>query len=177
LASQLGEPRAEDPNGVFRSRAIALIGTMAPVLTWMRDLSISIEKIRFALELRGIWKLATRRLLELRNPETGEIDEVRVAGMPENLIYPLQASRRDPGYNTSLDYNKLKTDEPFKQHGFALFYFTATFTRLARSHLQGRAGRRDHARRRAQPAHPGVQPAGLGEFQRHARRSRQDHRR
>ena len=135
LASQLGEQRAEDPNGVFRSRAIALIGTIAPVLTWMRDhkgMSINIEKIRFALELRGIWKLATKRLFESRNPETGEIDEVKVPDMPEDLIYPLQAYLGEiPGYDTSLDYNKQKTDEPFKQHGFALFYFTATFTQLA----------------------------------------------
>ena len=135
LASQLGEQRAEDPNGVFRSRAIALIGTMAPVLTWMRDhkgISINIEKIRFALELRGIWKLATKRVFESRNPETGEIDEVKVPDMPEDLIYPLQAYLGEiPGYDTSLDYNKQKTDEPFKQHGFALFYFTATFTQLA----------------------------------------------
>jgi|HubBroStandDraft_1064217.scaffolds.fasta_scaffold00088_43 intracellular multiplication protein IcmO len=135
LASQLGEQRPEDPNGVFRSRAIALVGTMAPVLTWMRDhkqVPINIEKIRFALELRGIWKLATRRVFELRNPETGEINEVSVPDMPEDLIYPLQAYLGEiPGYDTSLDYNKQKTDEPFKQHGFALFYFTATFTQLA----------------------------------------------
>lgn len=26
-----------DSNGVFRGRAIALIGTLAPVLVWMRD--------------------------------------------------------------------------------------------------------------------------------------------
>src|SRR3984957_8356183 len=73
LASQLGEQRAEDPNGVFRTRAIALVGTMAPVLTWMRDhrgVAINIEKIRFALELRGIWKLATRRIFEMRDNAT-----------------------------------------------------------------------------------------------------------
>src|SRR5271168_5419537 len=65
LASQLGEQRPDDPNGVFRGRAIALIGTIAPVLTWMRDnknIPINIEKIRFALDLRVIWKLATRRV-------------------------------------------------------------------------------------------------------------------
>ena len=135
LASQLGEQRAEDPNGVFRTRAIALVGTMAPVLTWMRDhkgIPINIEKIRFALELRGIWKLATRRIFEIRNTATGTIEDIPVPEMPEDLIYPLQAYLGEiPGYDTSLDYNKQKTDEPFKQHGFALFYFTGTFTQLA----------------------------------------------
>jgi len=37
LASQLGEQQVNDSNGVFRGRAIALIGTMAPVLVYMRD--------------------------------------------------------------------------------------------------------------------------------------------
>lgn len=135
LASQLGEQRAEDPNGVFRSRAIALVGTMAPVLTWMRDnkgVPINIESIRFALELRGIWKLAMRRVFELRNGTTGEVSEIQVPDIPADLIYPLQAYLGEiPGYDTSLDWNKQRTDEPFKQHGFALFYFTATFTQLA----------------------------------------------
>ena len=60
--SQLGEQSAgNDSNGVFRSRAVALIGAVVPVLTWIRDhenIAIDIEKIRDALELRVIWKLA-----------------------------------------------------------------------------------------------------------------------
>ena len=64
VVSQLGEQSAgNDSNGVFRSRAVALIGTVVPVLTWIRDhenIAIDIEKIRDALELRVIWKLAHR---------------------------------------------------------------------------------------------------------------------
>jgi len=135
LASQLGEQRAEDPNGVFRARAIALVGTMAPVLTWMRDnkgIPINIEKIRSALELRSIWKIATRRIFEVRDPETGRVEEIPVPDLPEDLVYPLQAYLGEiPGYDTSLDYNQQKTDKPLEQHGYALFYFTATFTQLA----------------------------------------------
>ena len=37
LVSQLGEAPPNDINGVFRDRAVALIGTLAPVLVWMRD--------------------------------------------------------------------------------------------------------------------------------------------
>jgi intracellular multiplication protein IcmO len=135
LASQLGEQRAEDPNGVFRSRAIALVGTMAPVLVWMRDhkgIPINIEKIRFSLELRSIWMLATLRVFIVRDAVTGRFEEILVPDMPEDLVYPLQAYLGEiPGYDTELPYNKQKTDEPFKQHGFALFYFTQTFTQLA----------------------------------------------
>ena len=132
LASQLGEQRSDDANGVFRGRAIALVGSMAPVLVWMRDhkgVPINIEKIRFALDLACIWTIATKRVFRVRNPETGEVTEIAIPGIPEDLIYPLQAYLGEiPGYDVTLDYNKQKTDEPFKQHGFALFYFTATFT-------------------------------------------------
>jgi intracellular multiplication protein IcmO len=94
LASQLGEQRQEDPNGVFRSRAIALIGTIAPVLVWMRDhkgIPIDIEKIRFALELRSIWTLATLRVFLTRDRNTGQVEEIPVPDMPEDVVYPLQA--------------------------------------------------------------------------------------
>ncbi|WP_145144342.1 type IV secretory system conjugative DNA transfer family protein [Roseomonas gilardii] len=135
LASQLGEQQANDSNGVFRARAIALIGTMAPVLVWMRDhkgVPINIETIRFALELRGIWMLATQRIFCSRNAETGDVIEIPVPEMPEDIIYPASAYLGElPGYDTSVPYNEQKGDEPSKQHGFALFYFTATFTQLA----------------------------------------------
>jgi intracellular multiplication protein IcmO len=93
---------------------------------------INIETIRHALELRGIWMLATQRIFCSRNPETGAIVEIPVPEMPEEIIYPASAYLGElPGYDTSLPYNEQKGDEPSKQHGFALFYFTATFTQLA----------------------------------------------
>jgi intracellular multiplication protein IcmO len=135
LASQLGEQQANDSNGVFRGRAIALIGTMAPVLVYMRDVKgipINIETIRFALELKGIWMLATQKLFLVRDPRTGDVTEIPVPDIPEDLTYPLRAYLGElPGYDISVPYNEQKGEEPSKQHGFALFYFTATFTQLA----------------------------------------------
>ena len=135
LASQLGEQNSADSNGVFRGRAVALIGTMAPVLVYMRDemgISINIERIRFALELKGIWMLATHKRFLVRDAHTGAVSEVAVPDIPEELVYPLQAYLGElPGYDTSVPYNQQKGEEPSKQHGFALFYFTATFTQLA----------------------------------------------
>lgn len=135
LASQLGEQRSEDSNGVFRARAVALIGTIAPVLVWMRDqkgVAINIETIRFALELRSIWTLATHKIFLHRQAIDGEVQEIAVPTMPEDILYPLRAYLGElPGYDTSLPYNQQKGDEPSKQHGFALFYFTATFTQLS----------------------------------------------
>ncbi len=135
LASQLGEQRAEDTNGVFRGRAVALIGTMAPVLVWMRDnrgVTINIEKIRFALELRWIWTLAKNRIFLVRDPTTGLITEIPVPEMSEDIVYPVLAYLGElPGYDISVPYNEQRSDKPSDQHGYALMYFTATFAQMS----------------------------------------------
>jgi len=134
VVSQLGEQSSNDSNGVFRSRAVALIGAVVPVLVWIRDhegISIDIEKIRDALELRVIWKLAVKGLFELRDSTSGKITDVKV-DIPADVAYPLQAYLGEiPGYDTTLDYNKQKSEKPSEQHGYARFYFTAMFTQLA----------------------------------------------
>lgn len=135
LASQLGEAPPNDSNGVFRERAVALIGTIAPVLVWMRErkgIPIDIEKIRFMVELRSIWTLATHKVFLVRDAGTNELCEIPVPDIPVDLIYPLQAYLGEiPGYDVTLPYNMQKTEKPFEQHGYAIFYFTATFTKLA----------------------------------------------
>ena len=135
LVSQLGDFNPSDANGVFRGRAVALLGTMAPVLVWMRDhkgITINIEQIRQSLELRSIWTLATLKQFLIREPGATDPRTIAVPDIPGDLLYPLLAYLGEiPGYNIDLPYNEQKTDEPFKQHGFALFYFTAAFTQLA----------------------------------------------
>ena len=87
LASQLATRQQNDANGVFRDRAVALIGTIAPVLVWLRDhkgIPLNIEVIRFSIELRWIWKLAMEKIVLLRDPETGDVTRAR-------------CQRRDPG--------------------------------------------------------------------------------
>ena len=72
LASQLGDQGQNDANGVFRDRAVALVGTIAPVLVWLRDhkgISLNIEMIRSSIELRWIWKLAMEKIVLLRDPD------------------------------------------------------------------------------------------------------------
>jgi intracellular multiplication protein IcmO len=135
LVSQLGDANPADANGVFRGRAVALLGTMAPVLVWMRDrrgITINIDQIRQSLELRSIWNLAVLKRFLVRDPGATEPRPIPVDDIPGDLLYPLLAYLGEiPGYNIDLPYNEQKTDEPFKQHGFALFYFTAAFTQLA----------------------------------------------
>ena len=87
LASQLGEQAQNDPNGVFRERAVALIGTIAPVLVWLRDhkgVPLNIEVIRFSIELRWIWKLAMEKIALLRDPR-------------QRQCHGARCQRRDPG--------------------------------------------------------------------------------
>ena len=136
LASQLGDQAQNDPNGVFRERAVALIGTITPVLVWLRDhkgIALNIEVIRFSIELRWIWKLAMEKMVLLRNVETGTVTELDVSNdIPEDITWPLRSYLGElPGYDPSMPLDKQKGDEPSKQHGYAQFYFTATFTQLA----------------------------------------------
>ncbi|HJS95985.1 MAG TPA: hypothetical protein VJ741_17110, partial [Solirubrobacteraceae bacterium] len=136
LASQLGDQAQNDPNGVFRERAVALIGTIAPVLVWLRDhkgVPLNIEVIRFSIELRWIWRLAMEKIVLLRDPASGAITELDVSGdIPEDITWPLRSYLGElPGYDPALPLEKQRGDEPSKQHGYAQFYFTATFTQLA----------------------------------------------
>jgi intracellular multiplication protein IcmO len=126
---------AGDPNGVFKAGAIALLGSLAPVLVWLRDnkrVPIDIEKIRFATELRCVATLVAHRKFLVRNPETGEITDVDVADMPEALLYPLRAYLGETGdFDFNLPWNQQKTNEPARQHSFVLLHFRQTFTQLA----------------------------------------------
>ena len=136
LASQLGDTSSNDANGVFRERAVALVGTIAPVLVWLRDhkgVVLNIEVIRFSIELRWIWKLAMEKVALLRDTDTGLLTELDLDGeIPEDITWPLRSYLGElPGFDPTMPLDKQKGDEPSKQHGFAQFYFTATFTQLA----------------------------------------------
>ena len=136
LASQLGEQSPSDANGVFRERAVALIGTISPVLVWLRDhkgIPLNIEVIRFSVELRWIWQLAMQKVALVRNPDTGVERKILLDGeIPEEITWPLRSYLGElPGFDPTMPLDKQKGDEPSKQHGFAQFYFTPTFTQLA----------------------------------------------
>lgn len=126
---------ASDPNGVFKAGAVALLGSLAPVLVWLRDnkrVPIDIEKIRFATELRCVATLVAHRKFLVRNPENGEISDVDVVDMPEALLYPLRAYLGETGdFDFNLPWNQQKTNEPARQHSFVLLHFRQTFTQLA----------------------------------------------
>jgi intracellular multiplication protein IcmO len=107
---------------------------MAPVLVWMRDnkgVALNIDTIRSSFELRCIWKIAMKKNFEVRDPATGEVRDIDVASIDEDIIYPLKAYLGElPAYDITLDWNQQKTEEPSRQHGFAVFYFTRPFELL-----------------------------------------------
>lgn len=136
LASQLGDRNESDPNGVFRERAVALIGTITPVLVWLRDhkgVVLNIDLIRQSIELPWIWKVAMDRIVPLRDPRTGKETLLRVEDeIPEEITSPLRAYLGElPGYDDSLPLDKQKDSKPREQHGYAQFYFTPIFTQLS----------------------------------------------
>jgi intracellular multiplication protein IcmO len=135
LASQLGEKTQDDANGVFRERAVALIASIAPALVWLRDhkdVPLTIDFIRSSIDLPWIWNLAMKKIYSHRDYHTGTEVKVDVSqDIPEDVIWPLKSYLGElPGYDASVPLNKQKGDEPSKQHGFAQFYFTPTFTQL-----------------------------------------------
>ena len=68
----------------------------------------------------------------IRDLDGGEPKRFEVPDIPEALIYPLLAYLGEiPGYNMELPYNQQTSEKPSEQHGYAIFYFTQTFTQLA----------------------------------------------
>lgn len=134
LVSLLGEQGPNDGNGVFRDRAVALVGTVAPVLVWLRDhrgVPLNIDTIRVALELRWIWRMAMERRAGVRDAATGATREVACPDMPDEIVWPLRAYLGElPGYDPNLPLHMQKGEEPSKQHGYAQMYFTQVFQQL-----------------------------------------------
>lgn len=139
---------ANDPNGVFLSRAVALLGALAPVLVWLRDnrnIPIDIEKIRLATELRSVIALALHAKYRLRDPEAGtftEIDLKEEPAIPPAYLFPLQAYLGETGgfdvgsFGKDTSAAKIeealrRSDEPARQHSFAVMHFSQTFTQMA----------------------------------------------
>ncbi|OZB28109.1 MAG: hypothetical protein B7X49_10705, partial [Acidiphilium sp. 34-64-41] len=139
---------ANDPNGVFLSRAVALLGALAPVLVWLRDnrnIPIDIEKIRLATELRSVIALALHSKYRLRDPEAGtftEIDLKEEPAIPPAYLFPLQAYLGETGGFDVGSFGKdssaakieealRRSDEPARQHSFAVMHFSQTFTQMA----------------------------------------------
>ena len=125
LLGRLADIRSVGKGDCPSGRAAGLLNALAPVLVWARDhggVPLDEEVIRFALQLRSIVALATRRIFLHRSPATGGVSELPVREMPEAIVYPLNAYLDGvPGYDASLPFERQRADQAWRQHGMVLF--------------------------------------------------------
>ena len=177
LASQLGSS-GNDTNGVFRERAVALIGTIVPA--WSGYVTIRVWRSTSRLSASR-WSSAGSgssrcKILAARDPTTGKETEIDVRQYPKKSFVrcaPIWASC-PATIRAFLRISRRATN--LQAARFALFDFTATFTSCrCRSEISSsRCPATSTCANRSQPPHPGGQPAGDGGLRRHAGRARQD---
>lgn len=126
LVAQLRSEAACDGSGVFRDRATALAGTIAPVLTWVRDnkaVTLDMRQCRYTLQLGSLCILVTHGVFLARDAETGAVSKVQVPDMPAALIEPVRCYLGEiPGYDTSREWLDQRTNKPLEQHIYTMMY-------------------------------------------------------
>ena len=117
-------------NAVFRSRAVALIGAVAPVLVWVREhkgVRIDLQQSHFAMQMPNLRALATRRVFHLRAPVSHAVSMVPVPDMPDVLIGPLHAYLQGlPGLDGRLAGDQQPDQSP-RMHFRALLVLAHAF--------------------------------------------------
>ena len=113
-------PRFNNP--VWRGRAVALIGCVAPALVWLRDhkgVRLDFEVVRFATDLRWITKAALEGIVLLRDPASGDVTEMDVRGeLPDHVVSPLRCYISEiPGYDPAIPLAQ-QTRPALEQHSF-----------------------------------------------------------
>ena len=118
-------------NGVFRRRAVALIGTVAPVLVWVREhkgVRIDLQQSHFAMQLPNLRDLAARRVFHIRASVSHVVSAIPVPDMPDALIGPLQAYLQGlPGCDGRLPGAEQPSDRPAGMHFRALLILAHAF--------------------------------------------------
>jgi intracellular multiplication protein IcmO len=137
LEALVGHEPIMGESGVFRERAVALMRAIAPVLVWLRDykgVPLNVDVVRSSIELRWMFKLALQQIVLLRDPTTGNLQELDVEGaIPDDLIWPLKGYLGElPGRDPTLAIDTQEGGEPSRQHGYAQLHMTGALYRLAR---------------------------------------------
>ena len=113
-------PRFNSP--VWRGRAVALVGCVAPALVWLRDhkgVRLDFEVVRFATDLRWITKAALEGIVLLRDPASGDVTEMDVRGeLPDHVVSPLRRYLSEiPGYDPAIPLVQ-QARQALEQHSF-----------------------------------------------------------
>ena len=132
LVKAIGDDPVGDGASFFRSRAVALVTAVSPVLVWLRDhkgIQLDGQRCYAALGLREIATLWDRKVALVREPSTGRVQEVQAKDLPADLHRLLGAYLVDlPGYDPAHPSEKQQSDKVEAQHCFALFYLTVSLS-------------------------------------------------
>ncbi len=121
-------PEAEGDNAMWKERAVSLIGTIMPALTWKRDhqdVPLSISSIRKTLELRNVIALSREEALP---PHLKESLKGYLNTLPgyNDAAFNDDGSEKPPGPDTPMvDVNVIS-----QQHGYLTMQFTRSLQSL-----------------------------------------------
>ena len=116
----------------FRRRAVALIGTVAPVLVWVREhkgVRIDLQQSHFAMQMPNLRALAARRVFHARASVSHAVSAIPVPDMPDALIGPLHAYLRGLPHSGGHLAGGQQPDQPARMHFRALLVLAHAFAR------------------------------------------------
>jgi len=121
-------PNAEGDNAMWKERAVALVASLMPVMTWKRDnqeLPMSVSTIRTALNLDAVIRLS-------RDPAVPDHLKAGVKGYLDTLPGYIDAAFDDDGKEKPVgpDNPGADTTTPRQQHGYLAMQFTRSLQSL-----------------------------------------------
>lgn len=121
-------PAAEGDNAMWKERAVSLLGSLMPALTWMRDnqdVPLSVSSIRNYMNFPEVIKLA-------RNESLPEKLRESIKGYLDTLPGYVDEAFDDNGQDKPLGPDTPQTDTqvPKQQHGYLTMQFTRSLQSL-----------------------------------------------
>ncbi len=121
-------PNAEGDNAMWKERAVALVASLMPVMTWKRDnqeLPMSVSTIRSALNLDTVIRLS-------RDPAVPDHLKAGVKGYLDTLPGYIDSAFDDDGKEKppGPDQPAVDTTTPRQQHGYLAMQFTRSLQSL-----------------------------------------------
>ena len=93
LVGQLNETGAEGNSAMFFGRAVAFLGTIAPILEWLsteRGVPTTLERVRDLTELANVVRIATKRQVKLTDSKSGHSQVLDLADLPNEYVQALR---------------------------------------------------------------------------------------
>lgn len=122
-------PEAGGDNAMWKERAVALLRTIMPALTWMRDnmdIPMSVTTIRHSMDFKNVIRLSRNEMLPPKIRES-------IKGYLDALPGYVDAAFDDDGKEKPMgpDVPQSDTQVPQQQHGYLTMQFTRSLQSLA----------------------------------------------